>query len=73
MQKKYTLSYLYELRDKVNKLRYLYDNMLDLTVREELEQLEKELEIVTRSIMWDIENGELDYGDRGYNKIKYKY
>lgn len=70
MPKKYTLSYLYELRDKVNKLRYLYDNMLDLTVREELEQLEKELETVTRSIMWDIENGELDYGDEAKIRIK---
>lgn len=70
MPKKYTLSYLYELREKVNKLRYLYDNILDLTIREELEQLEKELELVTRRIMWDIENGELDYGDETKIRIK---
>lgn len=70
MSKKYTLSYLYELREKVNKLRYLYDNMLDLTIREELEQLEKELELVTRRIMWDIENGELDYGEETKIRIK---
>lgn len=70
MPKKYTLSYLYELREEVNKLRYLYDNMLDLTIREELEQLEKELELVTRRIMWDIENGELDYGDETKIRIK---
>lgn len=58
---KYTLGYLYELEEKVNVLKF--KQMKNISEIKELEKLKEELEVVRRQIMWDIENGTLDYED----------
>ena len=62
--KKYTLKEFNELEKRILKLRIAIKNGdIRRETIEKLALLEIEYEKVSSQISWDIENGELDYGD----------